>query len=348
MTKNVNPFIEDGYLLPNASLNKLKIINLDNIEMNHNLKGSTAIELVSADTFNKSISKFLEDIKLSKTNDIFSDFELCLNSEKREIRYDAENIIKNFARNLGYVLIALKQGNNQGRDARPDWDASNWKFWSNIEKIILSGGLLSGIIGNKLVHYTEAFFKKKSFIPYSLEIAKDPNILSLIGASKISSSNSPNSMVFDFGHSYIKRGYIESNSKFNSLYQLEKIESRYIQWEYEESQQELIDAKKLNDYIVKVIIDSYNYLSKIKANISETIIISVANYVNNGAMSKRGGYGKLSLLSHNYEKYISNQLSSILDKQMIVCFVHDGTAGAIAVQHNYSDNISVISLETFP
>ena len=63
-----------------------------------------------------------------------------------------------------------------------------------------------------------------------------------------------------------------------------------------------------------------------------TVIASVANYVQDGCVVERGGYGKLRLLGARYDRVLQDALSARLGRPVNVHLLHDGTAGAYGVQ----------------
>ncbi|MBN2604701.1 MAG: hypothetical protein JXR62_02610, partial [Bacilli bacterium] len=77
----------------------------------------------------------------------------------------------------------------------------------------------------------------------------------------------------------------------------------------------------------------------------KTILISIANYVNNGMIySARGGYGKLAYLNDHYQRHLEHRLSSMIGHSVTVQLFHDTSAMAL----NFKDEkcTAVISLGT--
>lgn len=58
----------------------------------------------------------------------------------------------------------------------------------------------------------------------------------------------------------------------------------------------------------------------------------------------RGGYGKLGLISDNYEEHLSNEIRKKTGKNFKIKIIHDGTA----ISANFMDikNVASISLGT--
>ena len=105
--------------------------------------------------------------------------------------------------------------------------------------------------------------------------------------------------------------------------------SKHVEWDYKTDEEEREEAVKMHNYIMSVITDSLNEISSIENgynNIGDTIVISIANYVNNGLFIKRGAYGKLRLLSDNYKEFLSYKIDGVLNRRYVIKLIHDGTA----------------------
>ncbi|WP_108138491.1 hypothetical protein [Halanaerobium saccharolyticum] len=74
-----------------------------------------------------------------------------------------------------------------------------------------------------------------------------------------------------------------------------------------------------------------------------TISVSIANDLIDGKFFG-GGYGKLGLLSDDLQKEIETEVNRLIDSNIEVTFIHDGTAAADAYAE--TDNSVLLSFGT--
>lgn len=130
------------------------------------------------------------------------------------------------------------------------------------------------------------------------------------------------------------------NNKIANIQSLEKIKSEYVEWEFENKEEEKEQALNLNRHIINILCDTINSMNCNIDVIGGHIVISIANYVKNGIFADRGGYGKLRLVTNNYEKFLSDELNKKFKKNFKITLVHDGTAMAAAFS-NYKNSVCV-------
>ena len=110
---------------------------------------------------------------------------------------------------------------------------------------------------------------------------------------------------------------------------LEKIVSQHVEWDISEEDREQDEAVLLNKSVLEIINKTIIEVSKKGYDISPEIIISIANYVQNGKIVNRGGYGKLRLIAPNYSNYLEKELKKMHQKDFSTMLIHDGTAMAL-------------------
>ncbi len=119
-----------------------------------------------------------------------------------------------FADRLGVALAALiatlKLAPLDAREARVDWDAAHWDKWCAVHKIILGGGLFSGVLGQQMYETTLEWLPKFGVESLKLILPDQPRLLMLRGAARAFESGTV--VVLDAGHTAIKRGVIEVQS----------------------------------------------------------------------------------------------------------------------------------------
>ena len=330
-----NPFLKDNRLAKNASLNRLKIVDIPNINIDYEVKGKLGSEIMSHERLIEYIKKDAKRLKLDLDNISESKLPIYLNksleSNDLEVRLAAENIARRLGRNLGHILLVLKRGDEINQKARKDWNHKHWAYWKEVEKIIFTGGLCNGNLGKRFKYYIEEVFAEADTAKYKIRIAKKPSLVSIIGAARHTPKQCNTALVFDFGQTLIKRSvakYQEENLK--EIYQLSSMESRHVKkWRFENKAEEKIKAEKLKDYIISVIEKTWNEVESQGFKPCSTIAISIADNLVNGKFTG-GGYGKLRLIKEDVQQLISKKISDIVGRKIELLFIHDGTAAADA------------------
>lgn len=340
-----NPFIENGFLCLNVSINKLFIAKMPTNKVQQDLEGKTALDIFSTQLLIDEIKRNSAALELDLTNiqekTLPQYLDNLLKSQNITVKETAENIVKKFGERLGVILLTLMTGNKENRLKRSDWNDSNWDYWKTIKNVILVGGLASSTVGEKLKYYAQKVFRDSGKECYNIILSKDSSNVAIKGCSTYieTPENNKEYLIFDFGQTFIKRSIIKiNNNEVESINTLDKVLSNNVDWDNSDIEKEKSEATKLNSHIVDVIIDTINKVDP--TNIGNTIIISIANYVRNGLLANRGGYGKLRLLSDNYEEYLSSEVYKKINKKFTIKLIHDGTAMAAAFS-NYSDSVCI-------
>ena len=344
-----NPFVENGFLSTNASINKLFINKISN----ENLKGKTAGDIFSTDLLIKEIIKNAKELKLdiSKTEHklLPKYLQECLDSEDFLLKETANKIADLFGERLGVILLNLKKGEKESREKRSDWKNEHWDYWAQIENVILVGGLASGKLGKNLEKAIYKVFKEEQEEPYKIILVDNSSEIGILGCSKFVKNSIENqyNLVFDFGQSFIKRSLVKlgnNNGIIDEVIKLQNIKSQNVGWEFINSSEEKEEARALNEHLVSSIIETLKLCNENKYIIGSEIIISIANYIKDGKVVNRGGYGKLGLITDNYERYLEEALFREFNKEYKVKMIHDGTAMAAAFSEY--ENSVCISLGT--
>ena len=344
----MNPFINEGNLCSNVSINKLMIYKMPTDKVNQNLQGKSAMDIFSTEKFIYIIKKYSSELKLN-LNEIEEKklpqyLDKCLQSSDKEVRKTAEKIVSIFGERLGVILLTLKKGDKENRIARKDWTDAHWDYWANgIKSIIFVGGLSSSKIGERLKYYIEKVFHDVNEEAYNIILSSDSANVGIRGCTTYIDEKIENQkyLIFDFGQTFIKRSIVTfKDDKIFNIESLEKIESKYVVWDFENRNEEMMEALKLNQYLIDTISDTIKSIDGGASNIGSHIVISIANYVRNGAFEDRGGYGKLRLISDDYRKFLSDELFNRFDTKLKVTLIHDGTAMASAFS-DYPDSICI-------
>ena len=109
-----------------------------------------------------------------------------------------------------------------------------------------------------------------------------------------------------------------------------KLRAEYFQLYVIVSEEEYKLAQQLTRHIEESILFSIWYVDQHQYPLEEEIAISIANYIIDGKIANRGGYGKLRLIAENYEEYLEELLRNRTGRSFKITMVHDGTAMAAA------------------
>lgn len=224
---------------------------------------------------------------------------------------------------LFLLIQQLKTDHQQLR--RNEWTEEHWQTWRELECLHFCGGSMKTVTAVQMIPLLKHRLKAAQ-IDVELIVSKYPGQASIVGAGKFLSLMGKEGLLFDFGHTGIKRGYVEAiGLNEYKIESLDWIESRHVGWDY----QEIEEARKLHEYILNVILDTLNQHS-IEGELD--IFISIANYVVAGVLIQRGGYGKLALLSDNYQNYLGSELKRKTGKEVKVWLCHDTTAASFEAE----------------
>jgi len=344
-----NPFLENNRPTDNTSLNRLRVIDIPDIPVDPEVKGKRGLRLMSADNLIETIkkeSRYL-DLDLENIPDVKLPIYLnkALESENLKVRLTAENIARRLGRNLAFILLTLKKGDRVNREARPDWEDEHWDYWRQVENIVFVGGLCSGSLGQRLKYYIDKLFQETETPQYRIKFAKNPSLIPMIGAARHAPKECSKLLVFDFGQTLIKRGLANfENDKLNNINQLSSLESKHVEEiEFRNENEEKKEAEKLKKYIIKTISETWKEVVTNYSKPCSTISVSIANDLIDGKFFG-GGYGKLGLLSDDLQKEIETEVNRLIDSNIEVTFIHDGTAAADAYAE--TDNSVLLSFGT--
>ncbi|KHD35906.1 hypothetical protein NL50_11580 [Clostridium acetobutylicum] len=342
-----NPFFENGFLCPNASINNLFIEKMPTDKVNENLQGKTAIEVFSTESFIKEIKKNANELNLDvdkieekilpKYLNDFLEYDYCLSKRI------ANNIVKLFGERLGVILLILKKGEKENRLKKKDWDQRHWDYWRDIKNVILAGGLSSSKLGENLRYHAYKVFENSNEDGYNIILSPNSSNIGIKGCSRYIKENNREEiyLVFDWGQTFIKRGLVTiGKDGTKEIINLNKVLSKHVLCSFKDVREEKKEAINLHKYLLSIIVRTLKEIQDKVKKVQDNIVISVANYVRNGTMANRGGYGKLRLLTNNYEKYLSCSLYRITKREFKIKLIHDGTAMA-AEFSNYPNSVCI-------
>lgn len=349
-----NPFLHkisgDGrseYVTSACSINRVVIAKLPLYGIDDSIEGLTVKQFFSTKLIIEEVKKNADllQIDLQKENEkrLPLVLEKRLDSTDKSVADAALKIIEKFGNRLGLIFLTLKLGDTENRKAREDWTDEHWEYWSQIEDIILVGGLASGKFGEILKKQVEYIFKLKGIQPYKIILYTNSVNVGILGCTTQISEPDGVNIVMDFGQTNIKRSFVtKRHGELTEIKTLDPYPSKYMEWEIADEEEKLRQAKKLHKYLIKAIADTYKAAEcSTKTEPNREIVISIASYTVDGRLNAdRSGYAKLCTLSDNYAECLWWELSGTLRRDMIIKLIHDGTAIAL----NFSDKKNTVCL----
>ncbi|MBQ8057368.1 MAG: hypothetical protein IJ275_03415 [Ruminococcus sp.] len=348
-----NPFLsylDDGkteYLTPLCSLNKAVLKKVPIYGIDDSVDGKTFREIFSTQLVIDEIKSVASDYHIDISD--YEDYMLPRLLDKalvsQDVKYNsmANRIAEKFGDRLGLLLLALKKGEQENRDARLDWEDIHWRYLRELDTVIFVGGLASSMLGRRFKERIQHIFDLANEKPYNIMLFDNGTYVGVMGCAQLMKDNTT-SLVFDFGHTNLKRCVISKGvGEIRGFNAFDSVKSKYV-GSVKDNEDAWEEALKLHKHLVKTIIDTYKQCCN-DYQLSKEIIISIANYNAGGVLNaERGGYAKLTQLSNDYAKLLNEDLSGMLHKEVKVRLVHDGTANAL--YFNEVENSICISLGT--
>ncbi len=348
-----NPFLsylkdsKSEYLTPVCSLNKAIMVKTPISGIDDSLQGKSFRDIFSTQLIVDEIKKTALEYNVDISG--FDDYMLpkLLDSAliSNDIKYNrlADKIAKKFGDRLGLLLLTLRLGEKENRVAREDWSDEHWEYWANLDTVIFVGGLASSMLGRRFKERIQGVFDRAKAKPYNIMLFDNATFVGVMGCARLMKDNTT-SLVFDFGHTNLKRCVITKGvEEITYFTPLESVKSQYV-GRVKENEDAWEEALKLHKYLVKTICDTYKERMN-RCDLSDEIIISIANYNAGGELNQeRGGYAKLTELGRDYSKILSEDLSGELHRKVKIRLVHDGTANALYFSE--IENAVCISLGT--
>ena len=329
--------IDPQRLTPTASLNRVRIVELPSVAVEPDVLGQAAYWLLSARALADLVREHagrlgLGDARDAEPADLLPRFDRCLVDDEAAVRATADGIARRFGRRLAYLILTLRRGDAANRRARPDWDESYWAYWAAVRAIYVAGGVVSGNLGPRLVGYAALALAEAGMTDCSVEVASWPALLPLVGAARTIGPDCEAAVVFDFGHSFVKRGI--GSYAGGALAGLDLLPSLPAQGTATLGDAEPTPehVRRLADFMATVLAETWQGVRARGRAPAPTLVASVASYERDGQPLPRqgGAYATLLTLSDNLASWLSERVSRCLGQSVVVVLLHDGTAAARA------------------
>jgi hypothetical protein len=322
------PFNPDR-LTPAASLNRVRIVDLPGVALESPVKGKSAYELLSAQALTDYLRAHADALGLdaghSDAARLPVAFDRCFEADDERIRAAAEEAAGHFGRRLGYFILTLKRGDAANRRAREEWDDTYWAYWASIREIWLGGGLVSGHLGRRLRQYAQTVLAEAGTLDCTLHLSSYPLALPLLGAARCFPPESQAGLVFDFGHSYIKRACaLYENGTLMALRLLSPLAADWTELAEDPTDR----SRRWAERMISVVADTWQATRT--SGLAPVMVASIASYVVDGqpAAYDRGIYAQLRMISDNLGRWLSQNVSQRVERPVEIGLLHDGTAAA--------------------
>ncbi len=341
-----NPFIKISpgggqYTDSSCSINRVPIARLPLYGVEDSVEGKTVAQIFSTAVITEDIKQNAAslDIDLSKFTERSLIFEFV--RKIGEGNEAAIKMMKKYGRRLGLIFLTLKTALPENRAARRDWNGECWEYWQSIKRIILVGGLTSGIMGVILKAEALSVFEKAGVEPYDFVLYDNASFVGIMGGASQLKADDGTFFVFDFGQTNLKRSVVRKHGgEIIEAKMLESFPSKFMQTMKSTDSRAFEEARKLDLYLKRCIFETIDYVGH-NEKIGDEIIISIANYVCDGCLNgERGGYAKLKSLCDNYGEYLEHELLGILRRKVKVRLIHDSTAAALYFS-DYDDSVCI-------
>jgi len=335
-----NPFIcyseEDKteYLSARCSLNRAVIAKLPLYGVDDEIEGKAFVDVFSTpvivEEIRRAAKRYGIDLSGMTDADLPKILSQGLESSDARLKQMAQRVTKKFGNRLGLLFLTLKTALPENRAARDDWDDACWTYWQRIETIILTGGLASSMLGRRFKEYIHTVFDMAGVKPYRIMLFDNGRYLGVMGLALRMMEDDTSALVMDLGHTGIKRALVRKRAgEIAGFTPMDSLPTQYMQSRFDSRDEKLRMAIELHRHIVSVTASSYKDLSQ-SENLSDTILISIANYTHGGKLNAgRGGYAKLCEIDEDYARVLEEELSGELHRRINVKLVHDSTASAL-------------------
>lgn len=240
-------------------------------------------------------------------------------------RAAADRIARRLGHNLAYILLTLHRGDACNRALRPDWTAAEWDLWASIRSVRLGGGLVSGILGRRLVEAATALIAELGYADMlRVELTPYRREMSLLGAGRYTPESASSALCFDFGQTMIKRALLHLEQGAITVFEV--LPSLPTEWIFSNVS---TAALRYSGEEVLALVSSVLARTAEETGIQDAeVLLSVAAYVDAGRLLGNGIYARMSTLAADVRPLIAAAVQARSGITSRIHLIHDGTAAA--------------------
>ncbi|MBA2362126.1 MAG: hypothetical protein H0V86_01185 [Chloroflexia bacterium] len=332
-------------LTPDASLNRVRVVDLPGVALPPEVRGALAYDLLAATALVTHLRSRAGQLGFGAVNVAEPDvllrrFDECFEHPDAAIRAAAEEVAEQFGAYLGYALLTLKRGDRANRAVRPEWGDGYWRHWAGVTRVHIGGGVVAGRLGPRLVAHAAQTLRDAGINDCSVQLARWPMLLPLVGAARAMPPAGPPAVVLDIGHSFIKRARAESHhGALTALRLLPAVSTPPTELTAE-------GVSRLAAYVASVVADTTREAADPGVALAPTVVVCLAAYIRDGQPLPRIGdpFAAMAAIAGNLEIWLSQRASEQAGQPLEVTLLHDGTAAAYALAGE--ERAAVITLGT--
>ena len=243
----------------------------------------------------------------------------------------ARAVADEFGRRLGYLVASVLLSAQGLTSPMVGWEKAYLNHWrTRIQHIVLGGGLVNGVLGQRLCQAASQALLACGLRQPTLSVAGHPSFLPLTGAARsILPGGWQAAALADFGGSFAKRAlarYTEDGA-LRSLRILREVSIAHLTLEGK--------SAELAQAMTGILADTIRQAG-VEVSLAPQVICSVASYLQDGhpvqyAGRNMGIYSWLNALAEDLPAWFSEQISTACGRQVRLEFAHDGDAAAAAL-----------------
>lgn len=321
-----NPFtLQPDFISP--SLNRLRLVALPGIDLPADVAGQLGYDLLSAAALRQMVQPHAAVLGLDEHDpQLLPRFDACLQTAVPHPR--AHDIAHQYGRRLGWLLLALKQGDPANRAARPDWQNAHWSWWAQINAIWLGGGLMSGALGQLAAAAAQTIVQSAGFPTFTVQVSPFARDLPLYGLARLLPATATAALLFDFGHTQVKRAIAQVTPIGPTVTLLPACPAPCEAYTY---------TPWPTDAAAQVHTGMLNLIAATWQTVPDTpplLLLSIATYLYKGhpypTQANTGCYSRLQALCPHLATFLQETVSARLGVPLTLRLVHDGEAAAAA------------------
>ncbi len=332
------------YSPPTSSVNRVVIVDLPGLPIDAEVRGKQAYHLLSVPALIRYARLDADALDLPQTfregdpESAWLRRELPLwvdgrlSSADDSVRTAAQALARRLGRNLGYLLATLHRGDEVNRAARSDWSATEWQHWQRVQRVWLGGGVVSGDLGDKMVHHARTVLEETG-CAIAIDKTPYPRHMATLGAGRFmprpaEPETCQRGLVLDFGQTSVKRAILTYRG--NDLVRADQLATQPVVWRWRNSPVAALDLDphEVLDLVAGTLCESLALSERVGLPVGPDVVVSIAAYVRGGELLGNGGYARMRQLAEDVRPLIADRVSATCGRRIRIAIVHDGTAAA--------------------
>ncbi|MDR0898036.1 MAG: hypothetical protein LBN04_09290 [Oscillospiraceae bacterium] len=250
-----------------------------------------------------------------------------------------ELAIAEVAQRILAVPLALHRLDAQLIRENSCFSTADIAFWRQCKSVYCFGVLAQGQLGIRINNHIEAMLHCLGNDPFRVQLVAVPITPSLLGIAKhIESMGKRQGLLFDFGHSRIKRGMLCAGEGRASAMEMASIPTPNAPTDGQ------ADPNWLHNMIMQTLLGAYDEAVHVYGTYAAEAHIAIANNIWNGQIANRGFYGALSALNAtDYGSYLAETMTNHTGMQWRIALYNDADAVALLIRRS---DAAVITLGT--